>query len=135
MITDLRMLQEAGRENIARSMTTDDLQDMLPDFEQVAKLIGIRPEQARINRQIVEAELRRRSIAVNSIQVDFELAQDLYPVFVALIDWSVKAGRTEVNAVRAAAAALRAIGVSSKVSDVLRARYGKGTRYLARREL
>src|SRR4051812_34211120 len=52
----------AGRENIARSMATDDLQDMLPDFEQVAALCGIRPEQAKGNRQIVVDELRRRGI-------------------------------------------------------------------------
>lgn len=52
----------AGRENIARSMATDDLQDMLPDFEPVAALCGIRPEQARLNRVIVVAELRRRGI-------------------------------------------------------------------------
>jgi hypothetical protein len=43
-------------------MASDDLQDMLPDFEQVAALCGIRPEQAQMNRQIVIAELRRRGI-------------------------------------------------------------------------
>lgn len=53
----------AGRENIARSMTTEDLGDMLPDFEQVAALCGIRPEQARINKQIVIDELHRRALA------------------------------------------------------------------------
>lgn len=54
----------AGRENIARSMTTDDLQSMLPDFKQVAALCGIRPEQVEVNRQIVIAELRRRGVDV-----------------------------------------------------------------------
>lgn len=52
----------AGRENIARSMATDDLQDMLSDFEPVAALCGIRPEHAAANRRIVVDELRRRGI-------------------------------------------------------------------------
>ncbi|MEV6879129.1 hypothetical protein [Amycolatopsis sp. NPDC051128] len=52
----------AGREDVARSMATDDLQEMLPDFEQVAALCGIRPDQAEANRQIVITELRRRGI-------------------------------------------------------------------------
>ncbi|WP_020658378.1 hypothetical protein [Amycolatopsis benzoatilytica] len=52
----------AGRENIARSMITDDLQDMLPDFEEVAAVCGIRPARARMNRQLVVDELRRRGV-------------------------------------------------------------------------
>lgn len=54
-----------------------------------------------------------------------ELAQALYPIFVALRDWCVKAGHTDVVANRAAHKALSAIGVSYEV----RARIGR--RYLA----
>lgn len=69
-----------------------------------------------------------------NIAADTELAQDLYPIFVALIDWSVKAGRTETNGSRAAAAALRVLGVPVEIRAKLRDRYARGTRYLARRE-
>lgn len=52
----------AGREDVARSMATDDLRDMLPDFEHVAAVCGIRPAQAQTNRQLVVDELSRRGV-------------------------------------------------------------------------
>lgn len=65
------------------------------------------------------------------IRPEDELAQDLYPVFVALVDWSRKAGRTEVSSVRAARAALRAIGTSHTLRLALVRRYAAGSRATA----
>lgn len=65
---------------------------------------------------------------VTALAADSELAQDLYPIFVALVDWSRKTGRTEVNAIRAA---LRAIGTSHALRLALVRRYAAGTRATA----
>ncbi|EOD66887.1 hypothetical protein [Amycolatopsis vancoresmycina] len=54
----------ARRENVARSMTSEDLQGMLSDFLEVAAVCGIAQEQAEANRKIVIDELRRRGVSV-----------------------------------------------------------------------
>lgn len=60
-----------------------------------------------------------------------DLALDLYPIFVALVDWSRKAGRTEVSAQRSADAAMRAVGVRPSLRIALIRRYQAGSRATA----
>lgn len=60
-----------------------------------------------------------------------ELAQGMYSVFVALVDWCRKAGRTEGVAVISATAALAEIGVPQEIRAFLRQRYAAGTRATA----
>lgn len=60
-----------------------------------------------------------------------ELAQSLYPIFVALVDWCVKRGSTHVNATRAAHKALSAIGVHYPVRALIGRRYLAGVRATA----
>lgn len=67
----------------------------------------------------------------SAVTADSELAQELYPIFVALVDWCRKAGRTETNAIGSAAAALRTIGVGAPVRMLLRSRYMAGSRATA----
>ncbi len=50
----------AALENTARAIATEDLREMLPDFERVAALCGISPKRTARNTQIVKDELARR---------------------------------------------------------------------------
>lgn len=68
---------------------------------------------------------------VLDISPDDELAQDLYPIFVALVDWCRKAGKTETNSTLAAVSALRSIGVRDDVVVLIRRRYAAGSRATA----
>lgn len=59
------------------------------------------------------------------------LSWELYGIFVTLVDFVRKSGRTEVNAERAAAAALRTIGVDRTVIESIRTKYRDGSRATA----
>lgn len=73
------------------------------------------------------------SVAERTDAVDdyLALSWELYGIFVALVDWCRKAGKTEVNAERAAAAALRSLGVDKTVVAPIRRRYRAGARATA----
>lgn len=65
------------------------------------------------------------------ISAQDELAQDLYSIFVALVDWCRKAGRTEGVSIISANAALAEIGVPQDIRTHLRQRYAAGSRATA----
>ena len=80
-----------------------------------------------------EDSVAEREAAAGTDAVDdyLALSWELYGIFVALVDWCRKSGRTEVNGERAAAAALRSLGVDDTIVSAIRRRYRAGSRATA----
>lgn len=90
------------------------------------------PDACNVLRSAVVGKIRTDvDLGLAPHAIDSELAQDLYPIFVALVDWLRKAGRTETNARRGAYAALRTIGVHPDIRVLIMRRYIAGARATA----
>lgn len=55
--------------------------------------------------------------------MDVELFESLSAIFADLVRWCVREGKTELNGIRAAVAALRAIGVDDNTLEGIRRQY------------
>ena len=74
---------------------------------------------------------RQEQSGTDAVSDYLALSWELYGIFVTLVDFVRKSGRTHVNSERAAAAALRALGVDDTIVSDIRKRYRAGVRATA----